>query len=78
MKKKRSKSPIFLKKCWEIITRTRVRFDFPRLHQTPKAAFRLFWVFCLVCIVARSPPERLAFFFTKIYFSSCKMRQAVI
>jgi len=33
MKKKRSKSPIFLEKCWEIIPRTRVRFDFPRLHQ---------------------------------------------
>ena len=33
MKKKRSKSPIFLKKCWKIIPRTRVRFDFPRLHQ---------------------------------------------
>ena len=33
MKKKRSKSPIFLEKCWEIIPRTRVRFDFPRFHQ---------------------------------------------
>jgi hypothetical protein len=37
-----------------------VQLSLSILHQTPKAAFRLFWVFCLVCIVARAPPERLA------------------
>ena len=37
MKKKGSKSPIFLGKCWEIIPGTRVRFDFPRFHQIEKA-----------------------------------------
>ena len=36
MKKKRSKSPILPQKCWEIIPRTRVRFDFPSSPPTKK------------------------------------------
>ena len=45
MKKKRSKSPIFLEKCWEIIPGTRVRFDFPRVHQNKKRGLCLFFCF---------------------------------
>ena len=49
MKKKRVKSPIFLQKYREIIPGTRVRFDFPQIHQKGKTDTKVcrFFLFSL-------------------------------
>ena len=65
MKKKRSKSPIFLEKYWEIIPRTRVRFDFPRLHQkfseAKRPRFFTYYLFTLHSNLSIFSREELTF-----------------